>query len=575
MAIKKLSKEVAQGIAAGEVVERPSSVVKELIENSIDAGAETIEILLEGAGKTLISVSDDGSGIPEADIPLVTSRYSTSKIRTLDDLDHISTLGFRGEALASIAGVSRFSLISRHVRDEIGSKLIVEGGDIKQQIKVGTKPGTVVEVRDLFFNVPARMKFLKSDNTEKRRISKLVSRFAIAYPRIQLKYSQDGRSSIHSKGSGDLREAFSVIHGVDWARQMIAVDGTGANQIRVHGLISPPGLNRSNRNEIVLFINGRWIQDVSLSTAVMQAYHALLMVGRYPVAYLFIDVPPDQLDVNVHPGKTEVRFSDPNLVFGIVQRVLRTNLLGQSAAVEASYPSSWRVDFGAGQELSNPGSWRELSRLRSSSLEKDHSGPTPAFRTDQMPLLRAVGQVGATYLVAEGPDGVYLIDQHAAHERVLFEKMSRAQVTGEPESQAILQPETIELNETEASLLVEHLKILQGLGFDLELFGERTFKVRSLPVIVQNLSAEAALRAVVEDIEEDETPFASRIEDRIIARVCKRAAVKAGQVLSLQEQEQLLYDLEQCEAPRTCPHGRPTMVHFPVTMLERQFGRRT
>jgi DNA mismatch repair protein MutL len=374
---------------------------------------------------------------------------------------------------------------------------------------------------------------------------------------------------------GDRRDAFSVIHGAEWGRQMIVVDGAGANQIRVRGLISPPSLNRSNRNEIVLFINGRWVQDASLTTAVTQAYHTLLMVGRYPVAYLLIDVPQEELDVNVHPGKIEVRYADPNLLFGVVQRVLRASLLGQSAAADTNYPSSWSIGFGQGQELTTPEIWKDPNRSIPSSYEKDLSGSTPTFQTSPIPLLRAVGQVGATYLVAEGPDGVYLIDQHAAHERVLFEDMSRAQSSGGAESQILLNPEVIEFSSSEATLLKERMAILRSLGFDLEPFGERTIKIRALPVVVLNLGAETALRSVVEDIEEDETPLASRIEDQIIARVCKRAAIKAGQVLSLKEQEKLIYDLEQCEYPRSCPHGRPTMVHFPVAMLERQFGRRT
>jgi DNA mismatch repair protein MutL len=324
----------------------------------------------------------------------------------------------------------------------------------------------------------------------------------------------------------------------------------------------------------VLFINGRWIQDASIATAVLQAYHTLLMVGRYPIVYLKIEVPQDQLDVNVHPGKTEVRFSDPNLLFGVVQRILRAGLLGQSPVVESAAPPHWGSGYDSTERIFPAVNWRDTDRSDTPASTESSGSFAAELRTGQVPLLRAIGQVGATYLVAEGPDGVYLIDQHAAHERVLFERMSRTQSSGAVESQILLDAETIELSDVEANMILEHLDILCTLGFDLEPFGERRYKVRALPVIVQNLGAESALRAVVEDIEEDETPLASRIEDRIVARVCKRAAIKAGQILSLQEQEKLIYDLEQCESPRTCPHGRPTMVHFPVAMLERQFGRR-
>lgn len=574
MPIRKLSKEVAQGIAAGEVVERPSSAVKELIENSIDAGATQIEISIEAAGKRLIEVSDNGYGIPDVDIPFITSRYSTSKLIELKDLDRIKTLGFRGEAIASIAAVSRFELVTRAQEEDIGTRLIVEGGEVKDQVRIGAAAGTTVKVRDLFFNVPARLKFLKSDVTEKRRIAQLISRYAIAYPQIRFNLMQDGKSTIQTNGSGDFREAFLAVHGVDWARQMIWVDGAGASEIQVRGLISPPSLNRSNRREIVLFINGRWIQDASLAAAIMQAYHTLLMVGRYPIVYLLINIPQTELDVNVHPGKIEVRFTEPNLVFGVVQRVLRANLLGQAPSVEPHFSSTWSIGSEGLITSFDTQAWGGIESQRTQLPSEGNDVRAPDFTTGQIPLLRVVGQVGATYLVAEGPDGVYLIDQHAAHERILFEEMSHAQASGISEGQVLLTPETIEFKPDEVDLLSENLKILKMLGFDLEPFGGATFKVRAIPVIVQHLGAERALRAVIEDIEEDETPLANKHEERIIARVCKRAAIKAGQILSLTEQEKLVHDLERCEAPRTCPHGRPTMIHFPVALLERQFGRR-
>jgi len=324
--------------------------------------------------------------------------------------------------------------------------------------------------------------------------------------------------------------------------------------------VGAPFVNRSNRREIALFVNGRWIQDVSLGSAVTQAYHSFLMVGRFPIAVISIEVPPERVDVNVHPAKAETRFEDPGLVFSLVQRAIRATLLGQSPIQPISMDPIW------------PGISLPQSPANSDPIERTIEPPSQ--RTLSVPILRSVGQVGATYLVAEGPDGIYLIDQHAAHERVLFEKLM-AQVEAErPESQGLLQAEIVELTEAEAELIARNLSALASLGFEIEPFGSQAFQVRAVPAAVSSLSPQRALRVVVEDFEEDESPLAAHIEARLAARVCKRAAVKAGQVLSLEEQRQLILDLERSASPRTCPHGRPTMVHLSVAALERQFGRR-
>lgn len=560
MLIHALSDEVSSAIAAGEVVERPLSIVKELIENSLDAGATRLQVQIKDGGKSLIEVADNGSGIPQPEVELALKRYSTSKVETLADLQSISTLGFRGEALASIGAVSRMVLSTRAEGEEVGTRLSVDAGLLGDAEKVGIPQGTVVQVKDLFFNVPARRRFLKTDTTERNWISRLVTRYAMAYPNRRFELVSEGRTKLQTTGNGDSLEVLAEIYGLDIAQQMIPVAKASSEGISVSGFAGAPFISRSNRREITLFVNGRWIQDVSLGSAVTQAYHTFLMVGRFPIALIFVEAPPEVVDVNVHPAKSEVRFEDPGLVFSIVQRAVRATLLGQAPVQPMSMDSIWSGERSP-QTIGSP---ERVER----SIE------APAQKTMTVPILRSVGQVGATYLVAEGPDGVYLIDQHAAHERVLFDKLM-AQVEAElPESQGLLEAETVELTQAEAEVVESNLKVLESLGFSIEPFGAHAFRVRALPASVSNLSPERALRVVVEDFEEDESPLAAVKEARLAARVCKRAAIKAGQILSLEEQRQLILDLEQSASPRTCPHGRPTMVHLSVSALERQFGRR-
>jgi len=579
MPIKILPDEVASQIAAGEVVERPASVVKELVENSLDAGATHITITIQGAGQKLIEVADDGQGIPADEITIALARHATSKLSTAVDLFNIETLGFRGEALASIASVSRFTITSRTREADMGARLVVEGGQIDSGVHpIGAPAGTVVRVEDLFYNVPARRKFLKTDSTERRQIDDLVTRYALAYPDVRFHFSQEGRSVLQTTGSGDRREVLASLFSTDIARQMLEVNAV-YDDSRVYGYISPTSLTRSNRRGITLFINGRWVQDISLSTALIQGYHSMLMVGRYPMAVLFIDLPPNQVDVNVHPAKSEVRFTNRDEVFSSVQRAVRRALLAFSPVPPVQGQVRWSPPDP--QPRFDPGGWQrpdsspeEFPPDRESTLPEEQRGSAvqPPLATGGVPLLRLIGQVGSAYLVAEGPDGLYLVDQHAAHERILFERFMEQRSQQIP-SQALLEPATVELNPASARLLEDQAEVLKNLGFEIEPFGPNTFRVRSMPSLLAGIDPVAAVRSVIEDFEEDETPLQNEIEAKIIGRVCKRAAVKAGKVLSGEEQKALLRDLEACQAPRTCPHGRPTMIHLSIDLLERQFGR--
>src|SRR6266496_885644 len=592
MPIRLLSPEVASQIAAGEVIERPASVVKELLENSLDADARSIIITVEEAGKKLIEVADDGSGIPSDELELAVARHATSKLLRSADLFSISTLGFRGEALASIGSVSRMTITSRVQNEQEGTRLRVEGGTIAGQLtKIGTTVGTTVRVEDLFYNVPARLKFLKSDPTERRAIDQLVTRYALAYADKRYRLSDGKNVTLQTSGDGDRRSILAALYGVDTAKQMLEILAEEEG-MRLTGFISPTSLTRSNRREITFFINGRWVHEVSLTSALLQAYHTLLMVGRYPMSALLLEISPEDVDVNVHPAKAEVRFRNQDKVFSFVQRSTRKALLAYSPVPNVA-PTLWGItrtaqsepprhtglDWAIGHD--EPVSRGQLSvnseQLPAASEQSPVSSlqsPAPDSSFGTIPLLRLIGQIGATYLVAEEPDGLYLVDQHAAHERVLFEKLMTQHAMKNIPSQALLTLAVVTLPLASAQLLITQLPILQHFGFDVEEFGPNTFQVRAMPALFMGSDPATALRALVEDFEEDESPLQNEIEGKLAARVCKRMAVKAGQTLSNEEQRALLNDLEACDSPRTCPHGRPTMIHLSVDLLERQFGRR-
>lgn len=577
MSIIILPEEIASQIAAGEVIERPASVVKELVENSLDAAASWITVKIEEAGQKLVEVSDNGRGIPADELSIAVARHATSKLRSAEDLFRISTLGFRGEALASIGSVAQLSISSRQAEVDFGMKIKVEGGQIGSLKPEAMPVGTVVKVKNLFYNVPARLKFLKQPNTERRVIDTLVTRYALAYPEIRFQLFHDNRLSFQTSGHGDRREVLGLLYGVDIARQMLEVisEDKGCS---INGYISPISYTRSNRKEIIFFINGRPIQDTAITTALIQAYHNLLMVGRYPLAFLFLELPAEDVDVNVHPTKSEVRFRNPDQIFTAVRNAVRRALLAYTPVPEIQPMNIWSAK-----------TWEYSDKNHTSrgDIEKDEN---QAFGMEQIQaskaynqietnylnrsgILRLVGQITNTYLAAEGPDGLYLIDQHAAHERVLFEQFMKQKDNNLP-GQVLMEPVPIQLSPAQARLFSDQISIINQLGFQVEPFGLNTYLVRSIPALLSGLEPAAALRALVEDFEEDESPLAGEAEAKIIARVCKRAAIKAGQSLSIEEQNRLLADLEACESPRTCPHGRPTMIHLSVDLLERQFGRR-
>ena len=593
MAIRILPTEVANQIAAGEVVERPASVIKELAENALDAGARHVIVEVDGGGRRMMRVADDGSGIPADEVELAFHRYATSKLASVHDLDGIRTLGFRGEALASIASVSRVTLVTRAAGETVGTRLWLDGGELHQREPVGAPQGTVITVENLFYNVPARLKFLKKDSTERGHISTLVSRYAMAYPDVRFTLSHGKQTMLRTTGSGALKDVLVEVYGLEAASQMVAVESSTADPSRpdlppvhVSGFVSLPSLNRSNRSHITLFVNGRWVQDSSLTYAVVQAYHTMLMVGRYPVAVLMVDVPPHDVDVNVHPTKAEVRFRHPNAVFSAIQRAVRRTLVEQAPPPAVRTEAMWgspewaarreRLSQVTQERMQQMGIGLEMQGTGQHPQQRpqdDEAGDPRPVRKRALPMLRVIGQVGATYVVAEGPAGLYLVDQHAAHERVLYEQFMAQQAEADVARQELLEAAVVELPPEQIVLVEENLETLNEVGFRVELFGRRSVQVRAVPALVAGEDPAAALMAAIGEIECGQMPTEATAEERLIARVCKRAAIKAGQVLSFSEMEALIRQLEACEQPQNCPHGRPTMLHLSAEQLAKEFGR--
>lgn len=592
MAIQRLSDQLVSQIAAGEVVERPASVVKELVENALDAGATNIHVLATGGGRGLIRVSDDGIGINADEVELAFARHATSKLSSVEDLEKIVTLGFRGEALSSLAAVSQMSMTTRHRDDQMGTRIRVHGGHVLERRSVGAPAGTVVNVENLFFNVPARLKFLKSETTEKRQIMALVSRYALAYPNVRFTLEQDGREQFRSVGNGVLGDVIVRALGAGTFRQMVAVehDDVSTRGLRVWGYVSIPALHRADRTQIALFVNGRWVQDSKLTYAVVQAYHGLIESGRFPLAVLLIEIEPQEVDVNVHPTKAEVRFRDPSSVFALVQRAIRGAImatgerpafLSASKRIETRFDRVWGERDLNQQELALEVD--EDGLVRQERDDANPLGPTmtldaipegigrpPKPRT--LPVLRVVGQVGATYIVAEGPAGLYLIDQHAAHHRVLLDQVEDLLNAEEPLSVWMLpSAQSVTLDQAAYDAYQQYQTTLQRLGFQVEAFGPDTLLLRAVPDFLNRTDPVSVFidtcRALL-----DQAPPAGSVY-QIAAVVTEFGAVRSGHVLGMDRMQNIVRALERVRTPLVCPNGKPTFIHLTGEQLARQFGR--
>ncbi|MFL5700981.1 MAG: DNA mismatch repair endonuclease MutL [Ktedonobacteraceae bacterium] len=656
MPIRQLAPDVAAKIAAGEVVERPASVVKELIENSIDAGAGQIRVDLMNGGLQLIRVIDNGSGIPADELQVALARHATSKVAQIDDLEHIRSLGFRGEALASIAAVAEVTLLSRHRGAEQGAQVHAANGQISEVSAAASPEGTTLTVRNLFSAVPARLKFLKSRNTEVSHCLHMLDQYALAYPEIRFNVFSEGRQIFSTPGDGQLSSVLIEIYGLQVAEQMVPIsslDGREEDPERpvVTGYTSLPVCYKNTRQHISFFVNRRWVLSRMLTTAVGEAYHSLLLAGRHPIAVVNISLDPTLLDVNVHPAKTEIRFLKERRVYAAVLRAVRRALLeeaemptwgnnnklavgNQGAINRAPTPLSQdNVGSAITEQLIAPNTdipdtsidapdndaltptfpqdpWLTvteeetgtkpplLSRLWQSHIRNDEpvgkkedkvsstdgmgtlGAPIPSVldttqQTRRLPSLRVIGQLSQSYIVTEGPEGMYLIDQHAAHERILLERMVAALKARTPISQMVLTPMQLELAPKELEAIEDHLQQLEQIGFILEILDNNTLLVRAVPnVLVKQMNARS-LRDLLADLTAPENPGHTETwEEHALANVACKAAIKANYFLTVSEMREMIEQLERTNAPYSCCHGRPTMVHFSLSALEHEFGRR-
>jgi DNA mismatch repair protein MutL len=622
--VRLLPEVLASQVAAGEVVERPASIVKELVENSIDAGARKIEVIIRRGGISLVRVVDDGFGMERDDALLALERHATSKIRTANDLAAIATLGFRGEALPSIASVSRFRLTTREPNAVAGTEIIVAGGRIETVRDGGEAPGTQVEVRSVFYNLPARRKFLRSENTESRNIEHQLHLQATGHPQIAFVFVRDNRVVFQIPAAANLLERVRDLHGSDLVQRLLLLDqASQTGKIRISGLIGRPGLSRQNRSQQLVFVNGRAIESPILTAALREGYHTALMKGQFPVTFLFLEIEPSAVDVNVHPAKREVRFRDPASVReAIVRAIRRTIETGRE---------SWEQQFqkpGAPPEVASSVAPNRVPDLtlrptptfpETSDLELPQMAPPPlpvfggamggapspvaaatgaaAFaasrppddgsiapadseemRTEQIPVnqqFQVIGVLNKLYVLMENRAGLVLVDQHAAHERILFEELRRRMEAQGVPSQRLLLAHTFELAPRDAEWVERNAAILQKMGIGIEAFGQNAFKIDSLPTFLDISDPVSFMRKVIDGLKSASSGSSPlRLGEDMIAKTVCRHAIKANDALDYLEIEKLITDLLACDLPYCCPHGRPTMIQISLAELEKKFGRK-
>ncbi len=608
--IRKLSKETADKIAAGEVVERPLSIVKELIENSIDASAGLITCEISGGGKDYIRVSDDGEGIAKDEMELAFMRYATSKIRVTEDLDAIDTLGFRGEALASIAAVSRVELLSKPANQTVGARLRIEGAEMQDLQDAACNDGTTMIVRDLFYNTPARRKFMKTDNAEAALISDYLSKMALAYPHIRFRFISNGTIMYSTPGSGELKKAIMTLYSPQLAQELVKVDEGEGGEMSIKGYISKPSYSRPNRRRQIFFVNGRWVKSNLIEEALEEAYHDKLFEGRKPVAFLFLRLDPSRLDVNIHPHKTEIRFYDEAAVRKFISGSVRRSLLASPAIPDAAgyFKSAADTKSFGGEEDGTKG--KEFEDLRPDAEIDENSVNINYFSLTQsrketeelfaqlreeseeaaelmeesfeyedfeqlefrFSHLQYLGQVFSAYLIVRDEEKLYFIDQHAAHERVLYEKMLSELDSDTRISQPLIVPVLIHLDASQMPEAHDKMQFLNELGFCVEQFGMSDLIIKEVPAFMELAEAEDFAKTIIDARLQGFQDLSERRDD-LISNACK-AAVKANTNISEAEALQLLKNMDACENPYSCPHGRPTIVQVSLSDMERLFKRK-
>ena len=617
--IKLLDAKTINKIAAGEVVERPASVVKELVENSIDAGAHRIEIEIQNGGKALIRVTDDGAGMSREDSLLAIKRHATSKLIAAEDLQRISTLGFRGEALPTIAAVSKFTLQTRRADDELGTKLKVDGGKLDDTHEVGCKVGTTVLVEDLFFNTPARLKFLKATPTEANRIHDFIVKLALSRPDVAFRFINGNRSALTTPGNGKLIDTLSAIYGTELTDSLLKLRRDDKD-LKLAGFVTKPNIIKSYRGWQTFIVNGRVVESRTISKAVDEAYKSLIPKTGFPFAVIKIDVPQNSIDVNVHPQKIELKFEDEGKIFKATYHAVREAVEGRvdvkaevehdltEVAAAPEKPHFEQMTLGDEfKEIDPPKKVRERKKNPQDDFDlekvlttvadyKNNSAPEPIAEPAEISAseeisspekisepvdtptpaleLEPIGQVAKCYIVAQGGNDLYLIDQHAAHERIIFDRLSS--YAEKIPAQGLLIHRVMKFDSREAELVEKNLNVFADLGFTMEPSGANEFRLIEVPLDAADTDAENLLREILTEIFiglNDADDIAKKIRRAVLATTACKAAIKAGQELNLRQMQILLNDLAKTAHPHTCPHGRPTIIKFSSGDLAKMFKR--
>ncbi|MFV9509761.1 DNA mismatch repair endonuclease MutL [Tepidibacillus sp. LV47] len=608
--IRVLDDQIANQIAAGEVVERPASVVKELIENSIDAGSTKIDIHIEEGGLSLIQVRDNGEGMDEEDVEKAFFRHATSKLKRGNDLFRIKTLGFRGEALPSIAAVSRLTVKTSPGHDGKGIELQLHGGSIINKQEIAYTKGTEITVRDLFYNTPARLKYMKSLQTELGHITDFVNRLSLAYPMISFTLTHNGRLILRTTGDSELRHVIGAIYGTSLAKNMISFSNESPD-FKVSGLLSKPEFTRANKNHISIFVNGRYIKHYALTQAIIDGYKTLLMVHRYPITVLNIELDPSLIDVNVHPAKLEVRFSKEQellkfVEFTVYQALYKESFIREPLKTKQDKPTIQKsiqenFDFSYSKQkqrenltvnekklistffnledyLATPNqmSMEDEAHREQTNNKNEQSQPkedTSLEPSNRLPLLEPLAQFMGTYIIAQNDDGLFLIDQHAAHERINYEKNLRLMNEEKKASQELLVPITFDFTPSEIEELIRQKDYFNEHGINLELFGKKTILIRSIPLWIPKGQEKIFLEKLIQMVLDKGVIDFYVLRQEMVATLSCKTSIKANQYLTKTEMEQLIEQLRNTENPFSCPHGRPIIIHFSNYEIEKMFKR--
>ncbi len=563
--IQILSEDTVNQIAAGEVIERPASVVKELMENSLDADADEIEVKVEEGGKKKIEVKDNGKGMTREEVKLAFKKHATSKIEDIEDLDDLSSLGFRGEALPSIAAVSKVTVLTKTEDQLEGTKLVINGGDIVQVEEVGCAEGTTIRARDLFYNTPARKKYLKKTNTELAHVSEVVTRNAIAEPEVQFSLTHEGRELTFVPKSSSMLENIKAIYGKEVAKKMVEVKSE-EKVLSIEGYVSKPEINRSNRRHLFTYVNSRYVKNNILKKGITKGYGTLLKKGRYPLAFLNLKIDTRKIDVNVHPTKTKIRFLEGNEVKEKIAEAVHSALLKEDLVPSVEEKEVERTKK-AGSKVEKQE--KKRSDLAQSQLDMEEKAEVGESKLSHM---RVVGTLKDMYIVVETPSGMAIVDQHAAHERINYEDLKK-KIDDKIDSQKLVSPKTVELQPKEAAILRANEKLLSNLGFELDHFGKTTFRIRGVPVIFHEIQEKDILHSVLDELMERKGTSLEKRREEMIKYMACHDSVTAGDKLSITRAKELLEELGTTENPYTCPHGRPTIVSFTENEMKKWFKR--